>query len=170
MPEVTTYTGEHGSATELPIDPLLPGARTTICWWLLTGHWHPLWQQYALLVVHLRPDADHPDPHVAFVGATHELLVVALNPGDGAQPVIHPPEQVARGLASIGGYLEPVDVAHQFTATDDEMRQLADLAAQACVAGQLTPCTDDARNTLREVWLTSLVRTLAHLRGETHAP
>ena len=166
----TTYTGVRGTAHHLDINPDLDGASTTVSWWLLTGDWHPIWPQFILGVVHLRPVEGQPEAKLHFPGATHELLVVALNRGDGARPVCHSVETlVAGGLRAVGGYLRPVDVVHQFTATDDEMRELADLAAHSCVDGVLNPSTDDAREFFREQWLTACVRTLAHMRGEEHA-
>lgn len=164
----TTHRGHRGTAVRLDIDPNVRGSQTTVDWWLLTGTWHPIWPQFVLSVVHLRPVDGHQPAQLHFPGATHELVVLALNPGE--PPQTHDIETLQRGgIAAVGGYLEPVDVVHQFTATDDEMRELADLAAQGCVNGFLTPSTDDARSALREQWLTACVRTLAHMRGEEHA-
>ena len=166
---MTLHIGPRGRARQLDIDARLPGAATTITWWLLEGPWHPLWQQFVLSVVSLSPTPGFPPAKLHFPDATHELAVLALNPGD-------PPRQHAAstlttgGFRAVGGYLEPVDVVHQFTATDTEMRELADLCARACVDGVLTPSTDDARTHYREQWLTTCVRTLAYMRGEEHAP
>ena len=168
MSALNIHRGPYGSAVQLPINPDLQGAETTLDWWLLTGPWHPLWSQFVLSVVRLRPVKGWPPAALHFEGATHELMVIALNPGE--PPRVHSAEVLARGgCAAVGGYLQPVDVNHQFTATDSEMRDLADLSAKACVNGWLTPSTDDARSILRERWLASCVRTLAHMRGEAHA-
>jgi hypothetical protein len=165
-----TYMGPFGRAERLTIAPELNVGGGTLAWWLLTGGWHPLWPQFVLHVLSLKPAADLPEPVLHFPGATHELLVVALNPGTNP-PRLHAPETlVSGGLAAVGGYLPPEDVAHQFEATDEEMVALAEACAKACVLGLLTPSTDDARTMLRERWLGSCVRTLAHMRGEVHAP
>lgn len=165
------YRSLNGAAVKLEINPDLDGADTTVTWWLLTGSWHLLWPQFILSVVHLRPDEGRPPAHLQFPDATHELLVAALNPGKGPTPTIHAVETLtAGGLRAVGGWLEPVDVVHQFTATDQEMTELAELCARACVDGLLNPSTDDARSRLREAWLTACVKTLAHMRGEEHAP
>lgn len=161
-------TGPNGTAVQLKINPRLSGAETTVAWWLLTGSWHPVWPQFILSVVHLRPVEGAPPAKLHFPGATHELLVVALNPGD--PPKIHSRKILEkRGLAGVGGYLTPIDVCHQFTAVDAEMYELAALCAQACVDGLLNPSVDDARERLREQWLSTCVKTLAHMRGEEHA-
>jgi hypothetical protein len=165
----TEHRGPHGTAQRLALDPTLTGADTTVAWWLLTGHWHPAWSQFLISVIHLRDVPGSPDAKLHFPGATHELLVCALNPGD--PPKVHDATTLETGgLKAVGGWLDPVDVVHQFTATDEEMTELADLCAEACVNGQLTPSTDDNRTAYREAWLSACVRTLAHLRGEEHAP
>ena len=164
---MTEYCGPFGTATHLQVNPDLPGADTTVCWWLLSGlRWHPLWNQFALVVVHLRPTHGTPPPRLHFPGATHELLVMALNPERGPRT---PTDLAANGLGP-NAWLTPLDVVHQFEATDTEMQTLAGMLAEACVQGWLTPSTDDARQALREMWLTVCVKTLAHGRGEEHAP
>lgn len=134
---------------------------TTVCAWLITSPgWHPLWSQYLLSVIDL---ADHPNMAPAthhYPGATHELLVLALNPEHG--PYTPTSENVR--------HLTPVNIVHQFTATHEEMRELAWLAARAVVHGGLNPETGDAPTLIREQWLTACVKGLAHIRGEEHAP
>lgn len=166
---MSAHIGPRGTAVKIDIDPTLSGASTTVACWLLNGDWHPVWGQFVITVVTL---ADLPDVEPAklqFPGATHELLVVALNPG--SPPVKHKAAALAKGgFAGVGGFLTPVDVVHQFTATDEEMVRLVELCVKACVDGAMTPSTDDARETLREGWLSACVKTLAHMRGEEHAP
>jgi hypothetical protein len=162
--------GPLGMATEIDFDPALPGSETTVALWLLTGRWHPLWQQFALSVVHLRETPTGPQPNRHFPGATHELMVAALNPKERPVGHLHSAETFAAGgFAAVGGWLTPIDVVHQFEATDAEMVQLAKSCAGGCLYGVLNPSTDDAREALREQWLGTCVRTLAHLRGEEHA-
>lgn len=163
------HAGPRGTAIELDVDtsPVNEG-HATIAWWLLTGPWHPLWQQFSLTVVTLEPREGVAPAHLHFPGATHELAVIALNPGQPPR-LLTAREFHEGGFGAAGGYLQPIDVCHQFEATDEEMIQVARLAAIACIAGGLTPSTDDARERLREVWLGSIVRTLAHLRGEAHS-
>ena len=162
------YQGPHSEAVKLALIPGLSGFESTVCWWLLTGSWHPLWSQFILSVVHLRQIEGMKEPLLQFPGATHEMLVFALNPGEP------PREHLAdlletKGIASVG-YLEPIDVVHQFEATDEEMVDIADWCAFGCVNGILTPSTDDNRLYYREQWLGAVVKTLAHMRGEEHAP
>lgn len=162
-----THEGPMGTATLLDINPKIHGAATTVTWWLLQGGWHPAWSQFVLAVVSLRDVDGYPPAKLHYPGATHELQVLALDPGN--PPRVHSvPELVEHGIA-LCGYLQPIDVIHQFIATDDEMTELAELLARACVDGMMTPSTDDAREAIRQGWLSACVKTLAHMRGEEHA-
>jgi len=155
-----SHRGQYGRAVELEIPDTAPQAT---CQWLITAPaYHPLWSQYALGVVNLTVDLPHlPPAKLQFEGATHEFFVVALDPTGG-------PWTEAQAIAGIRPLL-PVNIAVQFTATDDEMHALANLCARGVVTGLLNPETSDAPTVIRESWLTSLVKTLAHIRGEEHA-
>jgi hypothetical protein len=164
----TEFRGPHGGAQLIPWADT-SGAAETVCSWLLTAPAaHPLWTQYALSVVRLRDDAPgFPPPRRQFTGATHELFVVALNPEHGPFTV-----EKMLGYQDTGAmpHLLPVNVAHQVEATDDEARLLACYAATAVVHGLLCPETSDAPERIRMNWTASMVKTLAHVRGEEHAP
>lgn len=162
-PDAATVTGPYGKAEKVFI-PDTPDAAQTVTSWLITAPGaHPLWSQYNLFVVRLDDDVPgFPPPHRQFPGATHELLLVALEPAGNlytAEMLHTKPLQ----------WLEPINICEQFTATDDEMRELAHLSAWGVVVGALNPETADAPTRIREAWLGSLVRTLAHIRGEAHA-
>lgn len=160
--------GAYGSAEPIPI-PDIPQAAQTVAHWLLTAPaYHPAWSQYVLACVRLQDDVPgFPPPQRKFDGTTHEVLVVALDPKDGPYYV-----DKILGYAETGSmpYLTPVTIAEQFIATDEEMSRLTELAAAGVVNGMLNPETADAPPTIRAMWLGSLTRTLAHIRGEAHAP
>lgn len=173
MPEITgaetTFKGPCGRAVSVPL-PDVPEAAESLCTWLLTApRYHPLWTQYLLPVVRLRDIDGFPPPTRKFDGATHELLVVALNPEHGP----YTPENLLRYMTGeqAGGipFLTPVNIAHQIEGSDDEARRLAAYAAWGVTAGALCPETSDAPTRIRAEWDTSLVKTLAHIRGEVHA-
>lgn len=168
MTDHETYLGRNGRAERLTLDPSLQGADTTLAWWLLTGTWHPAWPQFVISVIHLRDVEGREPAKLQFPGATHELIVLALNPGD--PPKVYEAADLERKGLKLCGYLEPIDVVHQFEATDEQMEKLARLSAWGCVDGLLNPSTDDAREYYREQWLIACVKTLAHMRGEEHAP
>lgn len=164
MTERKKLTGPYGEAELMAV----PETRKAgLVWWLITAPLaHPVWSQYLLSVITLADRPDQAPAYLHFPGATHELMVVALNPG------VPPQRYTAESLESGAtiNYLEPLNVVEQFTATDDEMRELAELACGGVVNGRLNPETADAPERIREHWLTACVRTLAHMRGEEHAP
>jgi hypothetical protein len=172
-PPPAPYAGRYGTAEPIPYDPAAPGCTETVAYWLLTaGIYHPLWHQYALAVVRLRDAPGYPPPVLRYPDATHELLVMALDPtspDDPANPgarVTYTP-QALEGLAA--PYLQPINIAEQFTATEDEAAQVAQAAARAVVDGHINPETGDAPTYTRAGWHAAVEQCLAHLRGEHQA-
>lgn len=162
-PTITEHEGPNGFAVRMAIPDTPKAAETVDAWLLTTPAYHPLWSQYMLGVVRLRKGIPgFPDPHYQFEGATHELNVVALNPEGGTYDPATFFDQPIK-------FLTPVNIAEQFEATDDELRKLAWFAAAAVVHGIANPETADAPSSIRFSWKTMLVKTLAHLRGESHA-
>lgn len=162
----TEHQGPYGTALRLAI-PDVPRAAQTVDHWLITAPaYHPAWSQYTLAVVRLDDLPGWPPPVRQFDGATHEVIVVALDPEHGPYDV---DKMAGYAVTADLPFLTPVNIAHQFTADDAEMRELASLAAWAVVHGALNPETADAPERIRGQWLTSLVKTLAHIRGEVHA-
>lgn len=161
------HRGPFGEAVRLTFPDIAATSQTVDGWLITAPTYHPLWSQYSMSVVRLDDDAPgFPPPYHQFPGTTHELLVMALNPDHGPQTA-----ETMTGYAETGGlpYLTPVNHAHQFIACDQELRQLASLAAWGVVNGHLNPETGDAPALIREAWLASLTKTLAHIRGEAHA-
>jgi hypothetical protein len=156
--------GHYGHAERIELTGR-PTEAETVCHWIITApSYHPLWQQYILAVVRLRDgQPGFPEPFHKFAGTTHELLVMAIQPDEGPYTA----EQL-QGMDAVP-YLTPINIAEQFIATDDEMADMAGLAAAAVVHGALCPETADAPDRVRHSWLVSLTKTLAHLRGEVHA-
>lgn len=162
-----TETGPLGRAEKLDV-PEIPESAETVCHWLITAPaYHPAWSQYLLPVVRLRDGIPGmPPPKRQFQGATHELIVVALNPEHGPYTA----ENMARFHGGGLPFLTPVNIAHQIEGTDSEAEQLAYYAVKGIVNGVLNPETARAPARIRAEWKSSLVKTLAHLRGEEHAP
>ena len=164
---MNTVEGVAGSAVELHI-PDVPMAMQTVTHWLITAPvYHPLWSQYVLACVRLDNVPGFKPPRLQFQGATHELIVMALAPGPGPYDEGRMAEYWRSGDLP---FLTPINIVEQFEATDDEMRLLCQYAAMAVVHGWLNPETADAPELVRENWLASLTTTLAHIRGEAHAP
>lgn len=156
------FAGRRGRADRLPV-PDTADAAETVAWWLLTApDAHPLWSQYLLACVRLRDNVPgFPPPRRQFDGATHELVVAAVDPTRGP----YDPAHAAGGVP----LLEPVNVAEQFAAADQEMAALTAWAAWGVTAGALWPETGDAPDEIRLTWRAVLAETLAHIRGE-HTP
>lgn len=165
----TEFKGQYGRARLIPV-PDVAEAAETVCTWLLTApHAHPLWAQYLLGVVRLRDGIPgFRPPTRQFIGATHEMFVFALNPEHGPFTV----EKMLGYGAGAGSIpcLTPVNVVHQVEGSDEEARLLASYAAVAVVHGMLWPETGDAPDRIRMNWKASMVKSLAHIRGEEHAP
>ena len=163
------FKSPYGCAHLIPWAAGTPEVAETVCSWLLTApRAHPLWAQYTLGAVRLRDDVPgFPPPYRQFIGATHELFVVALNPEHGPFTV---EKMLGYQHTHNMPFLLPVNIAHQVEGTDDEARHLAAYAATAVVHGLLCPETSDAPARIRMDWATSMGKTLAHIRGEEHAP
>ena len=173
MPELTgtetEFTGPYGTAVTWPLGNG-PEWAETVCQWLLTAPMaHPAWTQYLMPVVRLRDVDGFAPPKRQFPGATHELLVLALDPDEGP----YTPENMSRfdegPQAGRLPYLTPVNIAHQIEGSDEEARTLALYSAWGVTAGTLNPETSDAPSLIRANWKAALVKTLAHIRGESHA-
>lgn len=160
--EPDELTGAFGTARRVPRDHYQGSHPAGLDSWIITAPcWHPVWSQYNLGVVSL---ADHPELPPAKrqrPDATHELSVFALNPEAGPYDARHLPEGGLR-------FLTPVNIAEQFTTTDETARHLAFLCARAVVDGVLTPETGDAPDRIRAAWHSSIHQTLAHEHDPHH--
>jgi hypothetical protein len=103
--------------------------------WLVEAPWaHPIWHSYRISVAHLHPLARVPDPVIYRPGATHEMVVLALDPRAPRQPLLDRGE---------GEPLFPVNFAAQMIETNDATAALkVERAVEMIVAGRLSPDTD----------------------------
>lgn len=139
-------------------DKRIGGSEPTIAAYLIRAPYaHPFWDWHVLAVIHLR---DHPDygpaRHIAFPGASHEVLVTALNPErDG---LVNPDD------ASSWDHMNPHDFVGQVMLADDvQAARLAELLAFAVADGNLVPDSDH-----REWWKQVLATTAEHVRLGGH--
>lgn len=145
---VRTITGPAGAAT-LVATEIEPGdaqyAATVATWFLHCPRQSPAWEHYLLACVHLRPLPGAPEPKIVRPLATHEFLVVALDPAEKPRP------DDVRSWA----HLTPVNVAEQLLlASDVEARQVVALAAQLVVHGALP--AEPLLSGQREPWRSTL--------------
>lgn len=173
---MSEITGRMGRAESIDVPEGHPRGAETVRAWLITAPpWGPftlsgppLWDQWMLGCVRLREGIPgFPPPIHHFDGTTHEVHVMSLSGEDGRYTAA---EFWTPGRVK---FLQPQNVALQFIATDPEMLTLTDMAAQAVVDGLMCPEAWQVlggNQELTAAWLTSLTKTLAHIRGEEHAP
>lgn len=160
--EGETLSGPAGKATEVivdldPDDP--PAWAAGLSNWLLDCPGQsPAWNHYVLRSCHLRPIDGAPGAVIAVPGATHEVLLAALDPAP--PPTCDP---------ASWQMLRPLNVVEQLQLPDDDAcRALVRKAVEAILAGVL-PAEPPLAGAV-EPWRTTLIKTAAHLRGEEHAP
>lgn len=148
-------TGDLGTARRVP-DGAFADRPAALTLWIITAPaWHPLWSQYSLSVVSLADIPGTPPAIKKFPGATHELLVMALNPDHG-------PYDAHTVRSDTLHHLTPINIAEQFTTTDTQAQQLATLCVRAVVDGRLNPETADAPERIRASWSQAIEETLDH--------
>lgn len=98
---------------------IMPPGTAVVKAWLLTlpGH-HPLWQHYCLSVISLADIPGVPPAVKQFPEATHEILLMAMNPE--CDPAPDAPEEFQ--------YLSPVNYVKQIDVVSDEIAILAGAA------------------------------------------
>lgn len=156
-------SGPHGTAVrvvvELEADDPQDWSATCASWFFFCPGQSPAWDRYALSIIHLRPIAGVADANVAVPGATHEVMLHALDPQP--EPVPGDPLSWVR--------LHPVNVCEQIQLPSDESAvELARACAEAVLDGRLP--AEPALAGQVEPWRTVLIKSAAHLRGEEHAP
>ena len=143
-------------AWSIQASPSTPDQAATVSAWLLyCPGAHVVWSYWMLGVIHLRPIDGVRPPVILRDGASHELMIVALD------PTYAPPDPV--GWGGPIHYLTPVDVVEQFRVRDDaQARRLANSAVRALMSGTVSPDQD-----WRTWWQKSVAATAAHfLHGE----
>lgn len=152
MSDARTLTGPAGTATELGPDDRWPAS--VAAWFLTCPGQSSAWDSYLLGVVHLR-ELNGRAAHISAPGATHELLLVALNPE-------HSP---VRDDPRTWGFLLPHNVCEQVQLPDDQAaRQLVDACAQLVVDGLLF--AEPPLSGQREPWHSVVTATVEHLQGK----
>lgn len=112
---------------ELPI-----GGATVGSWLLHVPRAHPVWDFYLLTGVHLRPAEGLPPPDKWEPGASHELLIAAINPDTDPRHT-KPPFSL----------LQPFNyVAQVADASDADVYVLVRHMARAAVCGHASPDSD----------------------------
>lgn len=134
--------GEHGNAWRCDLDLIRRANKikeehdATVCTWIVDAPWaHPFWRAYMIAVIHLRATAGLPAPKINLEGATHEVLLYALDPG--RTPDIENPFRTR---------LEPANFIGQWIAVSDiEAETKIEQCVREILDGVLSPDTDFRR-------------------------
>jgi len=151
-----TFRGPNGVAWEVPL-PEHETSHAQLCQWLIFAPGaHPLWRYHVIVVVHLR-EMNGQQAKLAFPGASHELMVLAVDPD--AEDTIEPEEPETQVP-----WLMPPDAVVQFiVANDEQARRVARFAAEACTRGLIVPDSDHLRS-----WQEGIAGTAEHVRLGGH--
>lgn len=139
--------------------------RAGLALWLLEGPFHPAWNHWAISLIHLREEEGLPTPNIIVPNASHELMMIALDP---EQPVPDVDFFEANGMWTDGlTFLQPIDQQLQWADTTDEQAiGIAERCVQAIIDGYASPDED-----WRSWWEVAVRGTLEHYRsGGTHWP
>lgn len=133
---------------------------TVAAWFLCCPGQSPAWDKYVLQVLHLRPiKRQSQEPVITVPGATHEFILYAADPRTDPK---------AGDPATWVG-LRPFNVVEQVELPDDNAaRSLARQGARRIVEGVMP--AEPMLSGQVEPWRSALIKSSAHLRGETHAP
>lgn len=151
--------GKSAKAWALAIKPTLPAHAATVAHWLIRSpHFHPAWDRWVVIVVHLRDMPGVKPASKQYQKATHELIIMALDPEQEPFDPGTPPAPIK--------FLTPPDVVVQFhVERDADANKMCDLAVRAICDGKASPDSD-----YRSYWIANIKSTSAHLRGEHGTP
>lgn len=152
-----TLTGTFGTAVELLFPNGSDWPATLASWFLHCPGQSPAWSHFLLAIIHLREIDGAPPAHISVPHATHEVMLVALDPAR-----LPNPEET-----ETWSFLRPANVTEQIELpNDDEAVVLLRQCAQAVVDGVLP--AEPLLSGAVEPWRTTLIQTAAHARGEVH--
>lgn len=115
---------------------------------------HPAWQHWMCSVIHLRELPGVKSAIKRFPEATHEIMVVALDP----RYELPDPDHFEQPFH----YLLPLDHVVQLEVPSDAAAvQVLETMVRACCDGIMSPDSD-----WREAWRTQIAHLAAHQRGE----
>lgn len=118
---------------------------------------HVFWDHYLVSVIHLRPIDGEKSPVIRRPGATHELIIAALNPERPLPPLDWTDDYSV-------SFLTPIDVEAQFVAANDAVAdRILELSVRTIVDGLASPDQD-----WRAWWERSLEHTARHFADGTH--
>lgn len=123
--DMAAVAERHGNTNDPRQSVTLP------CWIAHAPYAHPIWSNYAVMCVALRESPGVPKPVINMPGATHEIMVFALDPN------------FVPAVDDFPKFLQPVNFAAQFIEPDDLSATVrVQQAVQDIIDGTLSPDTD----------------------------
>lgn len=151
--------GVAATAQEIPLTNLHGAQLATLRAYLVHAPGQsPAWSHYLVGAIHLRPIPGERDANIIVPGATHELLVAALDPEPG--PTIEDPETLRPLL--------PLNAQVQFIGTDAQAIAICLGATRAICAGSM-PAEPPFQQQGQAAWEALVANTLEHWRTGVHA-
>lgn len=156
-----TIIGTAGQAWAVDLDAIRATAKRTedggVAEWVIEATWaHPLWHSYLIMLLHLREFKGQPRPPVIYLeGATHEIILFALNP-EKPRTVHKHPEWLEPANFS-AHFIEPSDAAAK-ARVEKDIHDICD--------GVLSPDTDYTQHWIAR-YNASMIRGNPKRAGET---
>jgi hypothetical protein len=134
--EPAAITGPHGKAWVPRLKHTRPDHAASVSNWIVEAPWaHPIWHSYIIGCVHLREIEGVKPATIVHEGATHEIVVFALDP-DHRVDLDQPPRR-----------LTPANYVGQWQAASDAAAaELVEKCVRAICHGSLSPDTDFRRH------------------------
>lgn len=153
--------GEHGTAVPVVVPPV-PECACLLAHWLITArHFHPHRVQWVLAANSLADFPGFPPAQLNFPGATHEFIVMPLDPAGGEQT----PGSLVRLLLSHTLPMAADDaVTFQLAASGDEAGRLVPVMAASVVCEGWSPDVTSDPPGVRDAWRKEALRNLAAAR------
>jgi hypothetical protein len=155
------WVGKAGTAVKIDeFEPRTWAESASLAGWLIEAPGQsPAWSHYGMSLVHLRPVEGAPDPVIRIPGATHEILLYALdseaNPKPNDRDSMRP--------------LLPLNAECQFRVdSDDDAIDLLEGCVRAIVDG-IMPAEPPFPNHGQIAWQNMVTRSAEHLRTGMHA-
>lgn len=156
----TRISGRVATAERMPlVDIRAPAEEACLAAWLIDAPGQAIaWRHYLLSVCHLRPVPGAGPAVIRIPGATHELLLIALDPA--GNPNVGDRESLR--------FLTPLNAEAQFTVdTDAQAVALAEEATRAICDGYM-PAEPPFPWQGRTAWQQAVTETAEHVRTGGH--
>jgi hypothetical protein len=141
--------GRIAQAWQLGLKPRTPDQTATIGAWLVQGPFHPFWDRWGIIMIHLRDIPDVRPPNKQFKGATHEFIIMSVDPEMPREINIEDPQFsfVNKAGKRQTAWLSPPDVVCQVKLPSDaEALRILRTAVDRIILNGWSPDSDFRRD------------------------